>query len=257
MSLRRRSSATTPRAGGCARCWRRSRATRAAPASSPIGRRRARRASSRTTSKSCAPIGNRPRRCEPADRARVVAAVRRAIAGADAVVLSDYAKGLCRTARSSRRRWQRRSSSPIPSPATSSLFAGVTCIAPNAAEAARATGDRDRRRRLARTRGAHAARAAGLPLRADHARRSTACRCSARTASRDDVPSVARTVFDVSGAGDTVVAVLTLALAAARPDRRRRRGSRTSPPARWSRSSAPRPRRPAEIVALMEHDAER
>jgi D-beta-D-heptose 7-phosphate kinase/D-beta-D-heptose 1-phosphate adenosyltransferase len=31
---------------------------------------------------------------------------------------------------------------------------------------------------------------------------------------RFDVPAVARTVYDVSGAGDTVVAVLTLALAA-------------------------------------------
>jgi bifunctional ADP-heptose synthase (sugar kinase/adenylyltransferase) len=31
------------------------------------------------------------------------------------------------------------------------------------------------------------------------------------------IPSVARTVFDVSGAGDTVIAVLTLALAGGAP----------------------------------------
>ena len=31
------------------------------------------------------------------------------------------------------------------------------------------------------------------------------------------IPSVARTVFDVSGAGDTVIAVLTLALSAGAP----------------------------------------
>ena len=31
------------------------------------------------------------------------------------------------------------------------------------------------------------------------------------------IPSVARTVFDVSGAGDTVIAVMTLALAARAP----------------------------------------
>src|SRR6202011_3960102 len=35
-----------------------------------------------------------------------------------------------------------------------------------------------------------------------------------RDGERFDVPAVARTVYDVSGAGDTVVAVLTLALSA-------------------------------------------
>ena len=53
-------------------------------------------------------------------------------------------------------------------------------------------------------------------------------------------PSVARTVFDVSGAGDTVIAVLSLALAA----RRRlnwRCSSRILPPVLWSRNSG-RPR---------------
>jgi D-beta-D-heptose 7-phosphate kinase/D-beta-D-heptose 1-phosphate adenosyltransferase len=34
---------------------------------------------------------------------------------------------------------------------------------------------------------------------------------------RMTIPSVARTVYDVSGAGDTVIAVLTLALAADAP----------------------------------------
>ena len=38
-----------------------------------------------------------------------------------------------------------------------------------------------------------------------------------RDGERLQVPSVARTVFDVSGAGDTVVAMLTLALAAGAP----------------------------------------
>ncbi len=38
-----------------------------------------------------------------------------------------------------------------------------------------------------------------------------------RDGERLNVPSVARTVFDVSGAGDTVVAVLSLALAAGAP----------------------------------------
>lgn len=38
-----------------------------------------------------------------------------------------------------------------------------------------------------------------------------------RDGERFDVPAAARTVYDVSGAGDTVVAVLTLALAAGAP----------------------------------------
>ena len=38
-----------------------------------------------------------------------------------------------------------------------------------------------------------------------------------RAGERLQVPSVARTVYDVSGAGDTVIAMLTLALAAGAP----------------------------------------
>ncbi len=69
------------------------------------------------------------------------------------------------------------------------------------------------RRSNARARAAGTAR---LPLRRDHARRARhgAVR---RGGERLRVPSVARTVFDVSGAGDTVIAVLTLALAAEAP----------------------------------------
>jgi rfaE bifunctional protein kinase chain/domain len=150
-----------------------------------------------------------------ADRARVVDAVRVAVRDADAVVLSDYAKGLFH-----RDVVDAALSAPIvvadPKPADVAMFAGVSCVAPNAAEAARATGiaivddaslERAGRALLTMlgckfvliTRGEH-----GMSLfGADGA--------------RVDVPAVARTVYDVSGAGDTVVAVLTLALAAAIP----------------------------------------
>ena len=57
------------------------------------------------------------------------------------------------------------------------------------------------------------------------------------------IPTVAREVFDVTGAGDTVVGVLALALAVGVPCRRRRSG-RTSPPeslsANSGRSRSPR-----------------
>jgi D-beta-D-heptose 7-phosphate kinase/D-beta-D-heptose 1-phosphate adenosyltransferase len=146
------------------------------------------------------------------DRARVVAAVRQSIRDADAVVLSDYAKGFF-----SREIVEAALAAPVvvadPKPQNVLLFGGVTCIAPNSGEAARASGitivDQD-----------SLERAGGALLRI------LACRfvlitrgehgmsLFGRDGERVDVPAVARTVYDVSGAGDTVVAVLTLALAA-------------------------------------------
>ena len=75
---------------------------------------------------------------------------------------------------------------------------------------------RDRRRRVARPRRPRAAAAADcrwvLITRGEHG-----MSLFGANGERFDVPAVARTVFDVSGAGDTVVAVLTLALAAQIP----------------------------------------
>ena len=67
------------------------------------------------------------------------------------------------------------------------------------------------------------------------------------------IPSVARTVFDVSGAGDTVIAVLSLALAAGAPIEQRHaiskfRGRCGSGKTRYrDRKSRD------EILALIEH----
>jgi D-beta-D-heptose 7-phosphate kinase/D-beta-D-heptose 1-phosphate adenosyltransferase len=149
------------------------------------------------------------------DRARVVERVREAARNADAVVLSDYAKGLFH-----REIVEAALAAPIvvadPKPADVGMFAGVTCVAPNAAEAARASG-------IAIVDDASLERAARALLS------SLGCRFVLVTrgehgmslfgagGERFDVPAVARTVYDVSGAGDTVVAVLTLALAAAIP----------------------------------------
>lgn len=130
----------------------------------------------------------------------------------DAVVLSDYAKGVF-----SRDIVEAALACPIvladPKPQNLALFSGVTCVAPNASEAGRAAGiaivdDASLERAGARlletlgctyvviTRGEH-----GMSL-------------FGKDGARLHIPSVARTVFDVSGAGDTVIAVLTLALAA-------------------------------------------
>ena len=151
----------------------------------------------------------------PADRARVAETVRQHAADADAVVLSDYAKGLF-----AREIVEASLVCPVviadPKPQNLPMFAGVTCVAPNAHEAAKASGiaikddnsleragaallQRLQCRYVVITRGEH-----GMSL-------------FGRDGERLHIPSVARTVFDVSGAGDTVAAVLSLALAAGAP----------------------------------------
>lgn len=154
-------------------------------------------------------------RLQPADMERVTAFVRERAARADAVILSDYAKGLL-----SREIVEAASAAPLiladPKPQNLDLFVGVTCVAPNVQEAAAATGiaivddaslesagaallARLQCRYVVITRGEH-----GMSL-------------FGRDGARLHIPSVARTVFDVSGAGDTVIAVLSLALAAGAP----------------------------------------
>ena len=64
--------------------------------------------------------------------------------------------------------------------------------------------------------------------------------CSSRRRRDARLPAEAREVFDVSGAGDTVVAVLGAALGRRRHARSRRRSWRTPPPASSSARSAPR-----------------
>jgi D-beta-D-heptose 7-phosphate kinase/D-beta-D-heptose 1-phosphate adenosyltransferase len=189
-----------------------------------------------------------------ADRARIVAAVRNAVGSADAVVLSDYAKGLLH-----RDIVEAALAAPVvvadPKPDNVDLFAGVTCIAPNVSETARASGvaivddaslERAARALLERlqcryvlvTRGEH-----GMSL-------------FGSDGTREAIPSVARTVFDVSGAGDTVVAVLTLALAARVPVITATQLANFAAGAVVEKLGTATAS-PAEIIALMEHDAER
>jgi rfaE bifunctional protein kinase chain/domain len=148
-------------------------------------------------------------------REYLVASVRERAAHCDAVILSDYAKGLF-----TRDVVEAALACPLvladPKPQNLDLFAGVTCVAPNAHEASLATGihivddatlqaagarllERLRCRYVVITRGEH-----GMAL-------------FGRDGEWLTVPSVARSVFDVSGAGDTVIAVLTLALSAGAP----------------------------------------
>jgi rfaE bifunctional protein kinase chain/domain len=149
------------------------------------------------------------------DRRRLADFVRERAAQCDAVILSDYAKGLlCREIVEAARSCALVLADPKPQ--NIALFAGVTCVAPNVGEASTITGipivdDASLERAGMRliemldcryaviTRGEH-----GMAL-------------FGRNGERLQIPSVARTVYDVSGAGDTVIAVLALALAAGAP----------------------------------------
>ena len=149
---------------------------------------------------------------QDADRSRLCTIVREYAKQADAVVLSDYAKGLF-----ARDVVEAALVCPIvladPKPRNLALFTGVTCVAPNVHEAQQATG-------IAIT-GEDSLERAGAALleilkcryvvitRGEHGMSLVGAQ-----GERLHIPSVARTVFDVSGAGDTVVAVLSLALAA-------------------------------------------
>jgi rfaE bifunctional protein kinase chain/domain len=150
-----------------------------------------------------------------ADRERVAAFVRQRAPKCDAVVFSDYGKGLL-----SREIVEAAFGCALvladPKPQNVDLFAGVTCIAPNAAEASAVTG-------ISGTDDA-ALEAAGRSLferlRCQYVvitRGESGMALFAKKGRRLQVPSVARTVFDVSGAGDTVIATLALGLAAGAP----------------------------------------
>ena len=146
------------------------------------------------------------------DRRRVVEAVQAAVREADAVVLSDYAKGFLH-----REIVEAALGAPVvvadPKPANVALFAGVTCIAPNAGEAALASGTAIRDDASLERAGRELLRQLGCRY-VLITRGEQGMSLFGAEDDRFDVPAVARTVYDVSGAGDTVVAVLTLALAA-------------------------------------------
>ena len=133
----------------------------------------------------------------------------------DGVVISDYGKGAvdARLVAAIRKHKRKAVVTGDPKPGNIDAFAGIDCIAPNTAEAEAASGikidddgdlaragaslvRRTKCKHVLITRGEH-----GMTLFSKNARPFT-------------VPAVARQVFDVSGAGDTVVSALTLALAA-------------------------------------------
>jgi D-beta-D-heptose 7-phosphate kinase/D-beta-D-heptose 1-phosphate adenosyltransferase len=143
-----------------------------------------------------------------------------AVDNCDAVLLSDYAKGalsngLCQAVITKARRLGKLVAAD-PKPADMAWFSGSTVVTPNLGEAQAATG-------VAITDNA-SAEAAGkilldrlksdsvLVTRGEHGMSLLQAQGGAT-----HIPTRAQEVFDVTGAGDTVIATLTLALAAGAP----------------------------------------
>jgi rfaE bifunctional protein kinase chain/domain len=149
------------------------------------------------------------------DRMRLAAVVARLAASHDAVVLSDYAKGLfSRDVVEAARACEVVTADP--KPRNIRLFTGVTCVAPNAGEAADATGIAIKDDESLDRAGTALLEQLGCKF-VVITRGEKGMALFGAGGERMRIPSVARTVFDVSGAGDTVIAVLTLALSAGAP----------------------------------------
>jgi D-beta-D-heptose 7-phosphate kinase/D-beta-D-heptose 1-phosphate adenosyltransferase len=158
-------------------------------------------------------VGELPRGLEQA----LVAVVRRELPGAAALVVSDYEKGVV-TAGLLRRvlplaRKQRVPVLVDPKPRHFRLYRGATVVTPNQLETEQVTGLRlagpaelaAAGRRILSTLGCRAV----LVTRGEHGMSLFERGQPAR-----HVPAAAREVFDVTGAGDSVIATLALALAA-------------------------------------------
>jgi D-beta-D-heptose 7-phosphate kinase/D-beta-D-heptose 1-phosphate adenosyltransferase len=157
---------------------------------------------------------------QPAEEAALLAAIDAAIGAAAAVVLSDYGKGALgprviahaiAAARTAGR--------PVfvdPKSADFSLYRGADCITPNLRELAAAT-----RLPVGSEAEVEAAARMAMALAGAQAILATRSAQGMMLIERDgpvhSVPARAREVFDVSGAGDTVIAVMALAHASGLP----------------------------------------
>ncbi|MGH7442534.1 MAG: D-glycero-beta-D-manno-heptose-7-phosphate kinase [bacterium] len=138
----------------------------------------------------------------------------------DAVLLSDYGKGSLDLSLSQalirRAKEKGKVSAADPKPANISWFAGCTVVTPNQSEASAASGlavrDDASADAAARAILGRLDCASVLVTRGEHG--MTFLQAGAVAV---HIPTVAQRVFDVTGAGDTVIATLALALAAGMP----------------------------------------
>jgi D-beta-D-heptose 7-phosphate kinase/D-beta-D-heptose 1-phosphate adenosyltransferase len=149
-----------------------------------------------------------------------LAACLRQVESCDAVLFSDYAKGALSARLSTEVTRRARALGKVvaadPKPANVDWFSGVGILTPNQAEAAAASGvairDDAGAEAAARVLMDRLRSDAVLVTRGEHG--MTLLRSQGGVT---HIPTRAREVFDVTGAGDTVIATLTLALAAGMP----------------------------------------
>jgi D-beta-D-heptose 7-phosphate kinase/D-beta-D-heptose 1-phosphate adenosyltransferase len=159
--------------------------------------------------------GHRP----DADSERLIERVLALLPGMDAVVLSDYAKGVLSPAVCHQViEAARRQGTPVlvdPKSADFSHYRGATTICPNLGELTAAVRQRTgvEKHELNSLLDEAQAMVADLGLDFLTATLSEKGIALVRADSRVQAPAIARQVFDVSGAGDTVIAVLALCLA--------------------------------------------
>jgi D-beta-D-heptose 7-phosphate kinase / D-beta-D-heptose 1-phosphate adenosyltransferase len=152
----------------------------------------------------------------PADRQRLLDGVAPRIPAVDALLLSDYAKGVlgaevCTALIAA----ARAAGVPVvvdPKGKDFLRYAGATLITPNRAELALATGTDSQDRDALVAAGARLRQDLGLDLLALTLSEHGMVLFDAEGIR--DIPAVAREVFDVSGAGDTVIATFAAGLAA-------------------------------------------
>ena len=154
---------------------------------------------------------------DAATEAALLAAIRAALEGARALILSDYAKGvLTDRVLAGAIGAARAAGVPVvvdPKRQDFAAYAGATVVAPNALEIARATGlaaGDDEAAAIACRVALEQARAEAILLK----RSEKGLTLLPRDGEAMHVPTRAREVADVSGAGDTLVAAFALALAA-------------------------------------------
>jgi len=152
---------------------------------------------------------------DPACTAKVLAYVRKAVKDADVVVISDYAKGLVtKTLVEETIAICRSLGKPVavdPKVEHFDYYAGATIITPNNLEASQASGveisDDASLHRAGEVLFNKLGCAALLITRGEHGMSLF------EPGSETHIPTVAKEVFDVSGAGDTVIGTLALAIA--------------------------------------------
>ena len=151
---------------------------------------------------------------QPEEEQALIASIDRQIDNAAVLVLSDYGKGVCSRAVLAHAigAARRRGIAVFVDPKSDdfSRYRGATCITPNARELARASGlpadDEAEVVQAARMVMVQAGTAAILATRSDKGMILVE-----RDGAALSVPARAREVFDVSGAGDTVIAAMALA----------------------------------------------